>query len=214
MTPQDGALIILLFVANFWQMSKSTQEQVIAIYKEKKHHLSLSPSADNHFAQLFFSIIWTILYSLKMLSGYFLMYSGANIINTAGTTSQYFAGAIAMYVLTVYLDKQWSVWFFDYKNPYVSLVIVVLLLIASAIYLWLVSAYNGVLEAFGLYCPLLAWYVIAMAWNVQWIYGNGKEEKVKMDEPTNTRISGKIPLMRTPKPPAFVNFKKSYSIDL
>ena len=197
MTPQDGALVILLFIANFWQMSKLKQHEMVEIYKEHRKRLFASPSEE--MSGWFFGIIWIIMYTLKLLSGYFFLYSGATIRNTP----DYLAGLIALYVFSMYMDKQWSVWFFDQKRPDVALVICVFLVIASAIYLWLLSVYNGIEAAFWCYLPVCIWYGVACAWNTMWILGSDGPKKsddpldVGIPVPVNGKIPFRVPL-KTP----------------
>lgn len=206
MTPQDGALVILLFIANFWQMSKLTQHEMVEIYKERRKRLWVSPTEENNMAGWFFGIIWIIMYTLKLLSGYFFLYSGASIFSTP----DYLAGLIALYVLSMYLDKQWSVWFFDQKRPIVAFVICAFLVIISALYLWLLSVYNGIGAAFWCYLPVCIWYFIACVWNAQWEWGSDGPKKTD-DMASFITTPAKRPLFKIPKNPGA---KKPYTIDL
>jgi benzodiazapine receptor len=189
MTPQDGALVIVLFIANFWQMTTSSQQEMQEYYKERRKRLWFSPPG------WFFGIIWTILYTLKLLSGYFFLYSGA----TVAATPDWLAGLIALYVISMFLDKQWTVWFFDHKNPIVAFVICLLLVITSVIYLVLLWYYNTIGAAFFCYLPLAIWYVVALIWNGLWEWGSEgpKKNDTNMDYP----IKGKIPFRAPLKVP-------------
>jgi tryptophan-rich sensory protein len=101
-----------------------------------------------------FPIVWNILYSLIVVSGYF----------TFLNSNQYDIYLIVLFFVNIMLNKYWSVFFFDFKNTKAAFFIVFLLLGTSIPYLVLVGILQNWLS-FGTYLPYVVWLCVALYLN-------------------------------------------------
>jgi tryptophan-rich sensory protein len=96
-TNNDITLLISLFTFVFWQMSKTSQREMREIYKNDQ---TLPPWV--------FGVVWSILYLCIVLSGYFTMCSVVVI-------DQYYLARAIFFIVNIFLNKFWSVLFFDMR---------------------------------------------------------------------------------------------------
>lgn len=157
----------------FFQLSTTSISETKDYYKDLKNDLTCKiPS-------FVFPIVWNILYSLIVVSGYF----------TFSTSNQYDITLIVMFFVNIMLNKFWSVLFFDMRKPMLAFLCIIPLIGTAIVYLVLV----GILQnwiAFGTYVPYVLWLFVAAILNFNLRNYNSKQS----DEPVNKKI------MTTPAP--------------
>jgi tryptophan-rich sensory protein len=173
----DAVLVLALYAAVFWQQSRTTMKESQEYYETRKKYLCCAP------APWVFGVAWTLLYTLKLLSGYFFLYSG--LFNVNPGQEGYYVVAFIFYLIEIVLNKWWSVLFFDLKKPGWALVVSILMVLSVIVYIvflclpphsenwWLPIVFISV---------YLVWLVFATVWNIQWIMSEEGNTYKKMED--------------------------------
>lgn len=125
-TNNDITLLISLLTFVFWQMSKTTQREMREIYRNDQ---TLPPWV--------FGVVWSILYVCIALSGYFTMCSVIAI-------DQYYLARAILFIVNIFLNKFWSVIFFDMRlYGWQSILTCFLMILTGVVYLILAGLSYG-----------------------------------------------------------------------
>lgn len=170
----DAVLVVALYAAIFWQQSRTTMKESQDYYETRKNRLWCS------FPPWAFGVIWTLLYTMKLLSGYFFMYSGSAFFTTA-VHQNWFIGVFVVYLLEIVFNKWWSVVFFDMESPRWAIAIVASMIALVVLYIIFLCVSVGIWWHVYLILPYLLWLVVALFWNIQWIGNEGSTYK-KMED--------------------------------
>jgi tryptophan-rich sensory protein len=158
-TLPDITLVLSLLTFVFWQMSKTSMKEMRQIYGKNQ----LIPP-------YVFGIVWTILYVCIVLSGYFSM-------SSAIVQDQYYLARFIFFVVNLFLNKFWSVLFFDMRlYGWQSILTIVLILATGIVYLVLAGLSFGLtlsgttehtylIVSIVLFTLYMTWCVIALVLN-------------------------------------------------
>jgi tryptophan-rich sensory protein len=172
----DAVLVVALYAAIFWQQSRTTMKESHDYYETRKNRLLCS------FPPWAFGVIWTLLYTFKLLSGYFFLYSGSAFF-TDPVHQGLFIGTFVVYLLEIVFNKWWSVVFFDMERPGWALVIVIAMIVLVGLYIGFLCGSVGIWWHVYLILPYLAWLLVAGFWNAQWIMSDEKSNGKKTEDP-------------------------------
>jgi tryptophan-rich sensory protein len=160
MTLPDITLVLSLLTFVFWQMSKTSMKEMRQIYGKNQ---TIPPYV--------FGIVWTILYVCIVLSGYFSM-------SSAIMQDDYYLARFIFFVINMFLNKFWSVLFFDMRlYGWQSILTVVLIFLTGVVYLVLAGLSYGLTTAGStehtylivsivLFLIYVAWCVVAFFLNI------------------------------------------------
>ena len=180
----DAVLVVALYAAIFWQQSRTTMKESHDYYESRRNRLWCS------FPPWLFGVIWTIIYTLKLLSGYLFLYSGSAFFTTE-VHQNWFVGVFVVYLLEIVFNKWWSVVFFDMESPKLALAILGVMIALVVLYIVFLCVSVGFWWHSFLICFYLLWLVVALFWNIQWI-GNdnttGTYKKMEDAQSSNSPI--------------------------
>lgn len=171
----DAVLVVALYAAIFWQQSRTTMKESQEYYETKRSRLWCSC------APWVFGVAWTLLYTFKLLSGYFFLYSGSAFFTTADHQN-WFIGVFVVYLLEIVFNKWWSVVFFDMESPRLALGIVITMISLVVLYIVFLCVSVGFWWHVVFILPYLLWLVVALFWNIQWIGNEGGNTYKKMED--------------------------------
>lgn len=154
----DVGLVFGLLAFCFYQASNLTSREIQAIYEKRK---SWIPS-------YVFGPIWLILYLCIFFSGYYAF--------TSPQDTNYFVAMVALFIVNLFLNKYWTVAFFDMERTVMALMIASLLL-ATAIGELVLMGLSELWLSFGLYMAYAVWLIVALVLNFQWVCGSPSSRK-------------------------------------
>lgn len=154
---EDVGLVFGLLAFVFFQLSRVSVTHSREIYER-------GPSCIPAGA---FGIIWTIMYILIFFSGYYMFQ--ADVQN-------YYTPILSLFIVNLFLNKFWSVAFFDMESPKIAVVIALFLTLTGAAVVVLMGI-EGHWLSLGLYVPYVAWCAVAIVLNMMFIARQpGKED--------------------------------------
>ena len=152
----DVPLVFGLLAFVFYQASNLTGREIYEIYKK---HPSCIPG-------WVFGPVWTGLYLCIFFAGYYAF--------TSPQDTNYFVAMVALYIVNLFLNKYWTVAFFDNERVGLGLLIA-LFLVLTAIGECVLMGLSELWVSLGLYLAYGVWLAVALVLNFQW--WQGKDEK-------------------------------------
>lgn len=169
--------LIAWLTFTYWQLSPNRSTSTSSTwYDEKRTKIACSPPG------WLFGVAWTILFALIATSAF--MYS-----RNYDENNDYYISVIVLLVVNIFLNKLWSLVFFDNEQSRVGLALFIALgMFATEIAILVLMGLTAAWTEFGLFAPYAVWTLFAIYLNLQWYRkGLGFTEKKNTTPRTKVR---------------------------